>query len=335
MERRKLQQVGGGTYTVSVPKEWAEAQSLSAGSTIHLYPRGDGSLVVRTEETDGGALTETRVEMEGADPGVVRAELSGAHAAGFEAVTFEADDPFTGEQRRTIEAATRGLVGMEMTEEGETEITVRNLLDASEFSPRQSVVQLQFVALSALRRATTALSEADGDAVDRLAERAAEADRLCDVIARRFDRSLSSFAELDRLGCTRTELFDYYATADELVGVADRSVDVARMAASLSGSLPGDVAGEVRDLAETVPGVTEDAAAAALAEDRAAAHDVLDRCEEARATVERLDRRLSAGNSMADRPGDASALLRALDSLDRVLDGAGDVAAVAVRSARR
>ena len=165
MERRKLQQVGGGTYTVSVPKEWAEAQSLSTGSMIHIYPRTDGSLVVRTEETERGSLTETDVRIESDDSAAVKAEFSGAHAAGFDTVSVETSESFTEGERHAIEEATRGLIGMEVTEEGEAGITVRNLLDASEFSVRQSVVQLQFVALSALRRATTALVEDDGDAV--------------------------------------------------------------------------------------------------------------------------------------------------------------------------
>jgi len=332
MKRRKLQQVGGGTYTVSVPKEWAEAQSLDAGSTIHLYPRADGSLVVRTEETDGGSLTEARVEIGSDDPAVVRAELSGAHAAGFEAVTFESDEACTEDRRRAIEAATRGLVGMELTEDGETEITVRNLLDASEFSTRQSVVQLQFVALSALRRATTALAEAEGGAVDGLGERAGEADRLRDVISRRFDRSLSSFEELDRLGCTRTELFDYHTTAEELAGIVDRSVDLARAGASLSGPLPEAVAAEIEEATLLVQSVTEDAAAAALAVDRENAHDVLERCGTAREAIEGAERRVKAAFEDAD---DRAALLRALDSLARIVEAADAIATVAIRSARR
>lgn len=332
MERRKLQQVGGGTYTVSVPKEWAEDQSLDAGSTIHLYPRADGSLVVRTEETDGRSLTETCVEIGSDDPAVVRAELSGAHAAGFEAVTFESDEAFTEDQRRAIETATRGLVGMELTEDGETEITVRNLLDASEFSARQSVVQLQFVALSALRRATTALAEADGEAIEGLRERASEADRLRDVISRRFDRSLSSFEELDRLGCTRTELFDYHATAEELAGIVDRSVDLARGAASLSGSLPEAVAADITEVAGTVPSVTEDAAAVALDADSENVHDILERCGTVREAIAATEHRVDDSRKASD---DRAALLRALDSLSRIVEAADAITAVAMRRARR
>jgi len=328
MERRKLQQVGGGTYTVSVPKEWAEAQSLSTGSMIHIYPRTDGSLVVRTEETERGSLTETDVRIESDDFAAVKAEFSGAHAAGFDTVSVETSESFTEGERHAIEEATRGLIGMEVTEEGEAGITVRNLLDASEFSVRQSVVQLQFVALSALRRATTALVEDDGDAVEQLRERAAEADRLRDVIERRFYRSLSSFEELDRLGCTRTELFDYYATAEELAGIVERSVGLARAAASLSGPLPEAVGAEIEAASGTVRSGSEDAAAAALEADRENARDVLGNCENARGAIAAAERRVE--DAFEGSP-DRAALLRALDHLSRIVDAADAIAAVAIR----
>jgi phosphate uptake regulator len=335
MEQRKLQEVGGGTYTVSVPKEWAEAQSLSAGSTVHLDTHVDGSLLVRTERTDGDGATAARVEVDGRDAAAVRTELAGAHAAGFDTVTVEGAEPFTEDERHAVTEATRGLIGLETVEEGERSVTVRNLLDASEFSVRQSVVQLQFVALSALRRATSALVAGEADTVEQLRERAAEAERLWDVISRRFNRSLSSFEELDQLGLTRPELFDYHATADELGEIADGSVGVARMAASISGRLPADVAEAVRELSGTVLAVAEDAVTAALADDRAGAHDVLDRCDGVATEVDALDRRLSEGELMEDCPADRTALLRALDALARILGNVRDIAAVAVRSARR
>ena len=47
METRKIQQVGGGTYTVSIPAQWAKEHDIEATSTAYLYTYRDGSLVVR------------------------------------------------------------------------------------------------------------------------------------------------------------------------------------------------------------------------------------------------------------------------------------------------
>lgn len=41
VETRKVQVTGGSTYTVSIPKDWATENSVSAGSEVEFYPEGD------------------------------------------------------------------------------------------------------------------------------------------------------------------------------------------------------------------------------------------------------------------------------------------------------
>jgi predicted acyl esterase len=41
METRKVQVTGGSTYTVSLPKDWATENDVSAGSAVALYPEDD------------------------------------------------------------------------------------------------------------------------------------------------------------------------------------------------------------------------------------------------------------------------------------------------------
>ena len=62
METRKLQKIGGSTYSVSLPKEWATEHHLEAGMPIHLYPHTDGSLVLRSAAQDGGPLSAATVD---------------------------------------------------------------------------------------------------------------------------------------------------------------------------------------------------------------------------------------------------------------------------------
>ncbi|MDX1745320.1 MAG: AbrB/MazE/SpoVT family DNA-binding domain-containing protein, partial [Halobacteriales archaeon] len=41
METRKVQITGGATYTVSLPKDWARANGVEAGSAVAFYPDGE------------------------------------------------------------------------------------------------------------------------------------------------------------------------------------------------------------------------------------------------------------------------------------------------------
>lgn len=337
METRKLQRVGGGTYTVSIPKEWATTHGLEAGTAVNLYTHLDGSIVVRSHAKDGGNLAAVRIEVDGRGPDRVRRALRAAQAVGFESVTLVSDASFTAEERRAVNAMVRGLVGTEVVDERDDELTVRNLLNASDVSVRQSVVQLQFVALSIHRRATASLTEANDEAYDRLRERESEADRLFEMVSRHFTRALISLEEIDRLGTTRPELFDYYETARQLRAVAGEGVDIARATRRLSRPLPDGIADDVAAVADAARSVVEDASGAVLdGGDRDAVHRVLDARDETQARVDALDETLTdEWTDALDAAADAIAVARTLDSFVRTLDYGAAVADVALRARTR
>jgi len=338
MQTRKLQQVGGGTYTVSIPKQWANDHQLEAGMELCLTTHGDDSIVLRTAEKDVDELATATVAVDGDGPALVRRALRAAHAAGFETFTLEPAGAFTDDQRRTARSVARNLVGTELFAESAEEITVRHLLDATNVSVRQSVVQLQFTTLSVHRSATDALVDADSAAYERLRGRADEADRLFRMVARHLSRSLVSLAEVDRLGLSRPTLFDYYETARELEAVARQGVGLARAARRLPEPLPEPVAEKVREAAAAVRTVVDDATTAVLDdadEERTAV--ALDSHERAIAEVEAVTGALF---DEATAPFDGStaatvALARALDRLTRTADRGAAVADVAARAAVR
>lgn len=338
METRKLQRVGGGTYTVSIPKAWAVDNGLEAGAEVHLYAHADGSIVVRSSAKDGGELGRIALDVDGEDPALVTRALRAAHAAGYGTVTLRPRESFTDDQLRAARRTTRHLVGTEVVAEGPQEITLRNFLDASDVSIRQSVVQLQFVALSAHRRGTDAFVGGSGGDVERLRERADEADRLAEMVARHFGRSLVSMEEVDRLGVSRPRQSDYHATARELARVADLGVSLGRAAVGLSGPLPEPLTADVRGAADASRRVVDDAATAVLEGSGVdAATAVLDRYDEAVACVEALDRALFDDPSPAfdGTTAEARALTRALDDVARTAAVGGEIAEVALRAATR
>jgi phosphate uptake regulator len=355
MKTRKLQQVGGGTYTVSIPKEWADAHALEAGMELNLYAHSDGSIVVRTEERDGGDLSTVRIDVSGETPELVERALRAAHAVGFETVTLVPDGAFTPAQRRAARSVVRDLVGTDLLAERAEEITVQHLLDASTVSVRQSVVQLQFTALSVHREATAVALDGDGEVrADQIRERAAEAERLARMVHRHAARSLTSFEELDRLGVSRTDLFDYEATARALARVADEAVHTAEAAEGLSTPLPEPVAATVREAADDARTVVDEATTAVLdGPDAAAAHLALDRRDETVGTVTAATDALfdasatpfdgavvgatdgGRAQSHHESVATAAAAGRVLDAVRRTAACGGTVAEVALRAAVR
>lgn len=328
VQTRKLQKVGGSTYTVSVPKEWAREQDLEAGARIHLYAHGDGSLVVRSSERDGGDLASARIRIDGNRPEPVERTVKAAYAAGFEEIALVPATEFTRTQRRTASSLSRTLVGTEVVEATRDRIAVRNLLDSSDVSVRQSLLQLQFCALAMHRAATAAV--ATGASPEGVAARADEADRLFGMITRHFNRSLTDFAELDRLGVDRTTLFEYYLTARQLGRVADDAVEIGRVADRLGDAVPEETVAEIEPLADDARRVVEDASDAVLDGGGRAPHSVLDLRDETVADVRAVDRAL-----FERAPDDAYRLTRVLDGLATTAESGGRIGEIAVQSAVR
>jgi phosphate uptake regulator len=338
METRKLQTVGGGTYTVSIPKAWANENSLEAGTDVHLFTHSDGSIIIRSSERDSGNLARARVAVDGEDPELVKRALGSAHAIGFETVTVTPVHSFNDDQRRAARSLVGTLVGTEILVEQRDEITVQNLLDASDVSIRQSVVQLQFIVLSIHRMATAALLDGESGAYERIRERDDDVDRLSEMIARHFNRSLISLGEVDRLGLSRPEMFDYYDTARQLERIADTSVKLARLGEQLSTPLAEEVAAAVRRIADVSRQSIDDATTAVLkGNDVETANEAFDGRDETRAAIDELDRRLfdESTDDVGLPTKDARVLIRALDDLARTAECSGSIAAVAIRAAIR
>ncbi|MFB6304499.1 MAG: AbrB/MazE/SpoVT family DNA-binding domain-containing protein [Haloferacaceae archaeon] len=320
-EVRKLQQVGGGTYTVSIPKEWAVEHGMEAGSDVHLYPHADGSLVVRGSESDGDRLARTRLDVTGLCPAATERLLRTAFLVGYDEIVVEAAS-LTADQRRVVRRATRTLTGTEPVAEGEDRVVLRNLLDASEVSVSQSLVGMRSAVLAVYRTATAAV--AAGEAVDRerLGHRGDEVGRSFVTVARHLNRSFESLAELDHLGVDRATLFDYYCAARELREVAAHAVALADLAGRVE-----EPAADVGTVAEAARSAVDGATTAVVEGSRDGADEAFARRDAARERVDDLER------TLAERGGTHA--LRATDCLRLTVGAGGRIAEAALRRAVR
>lgn len=334
METRKLQKVGGSTYSVSLPKEWATDHHLEAGMPIHLYPHTDGSLVVRSAAQDGEPLGATTITLPSADADTVERVLRAAYTVGYDAITLVAPEgeELTADERRAARRLVRTMVGLSVVEETPDRITAENLLDASEVSIRQSVIQLQFTALSMHRAAVerVACDVDDGVATDSLDERDDEVDRLFWMLTRHVNRSLVDFEEMDALDVCRPELFDARLVARHLERVADHAVRIGSLAAHTDVVIDDGSLAELRSLADAARGVVETATTAALDRSAERAHEALDQRDRVVGDVLAIDQVL-----FERAPPDAYALSRVLASLARTAECGGNVARVALRASVR
>lgn len=316
-----MQQVGGGTYTVSIPISWAEEHGLEAGETAYLYTHRDGSLVVRWGDREERAFGGVDVELDDRAGAAAARTLDAAYGAGFDRITFHTT---AASQRESIAERARTLIGVDVTEESDSHVEVRWLLEADDLSIQQSVRQLRFVAASMHEAAMATVAGATAEA-EYIVDRTEETDRLRRLIERRFTRALVSFEELDRLGASRPRLFAGYRTARELDRVAAEAAGIARAVDRLGPAESSELVEEIRaagvDAREAVEAATD---AVTDGGSTATVHELRDR---AGATAEST-RELHGAVAAADPP-DAVLLTRVLDGVRRTVGHARAIGAIA------
>ncbi|RDI72394.1 phosphate signaling complex PhoU family protein [Halopelagius longus] len=328
VETRKVQVTGGSTFTVSIPKDWATANGISAGSEVEFYPEGDSLfLTPRTEEErTEGTLDITNLESDE----LMRAVMT-MYVSGFDIIGLESGR-ITTDQRRTIREATQSLVGLEVLEETRDRVVIRDLLDSSELSIHNAVTRMRLIALSMLEDAIEALTELDQDMALDVIQRDDDVDRLWMVVSRIFRATLRTPKAAEELGLPREVCFDYQSAARQLERVADHATKIAHLTLEIQEPVPDDVADALRELYTEATRVVDDGMDALFTEESSEATRL---ANEARESVQAIDERARAIDELLRELDPARAQLLGLivDSVSRSADYGGNIAETALQKA--
>ncbi|WP_229110028.1 phosphate uptake regulator PhoU [Halapricum desulfuricans] len=329
METRKVQVTGGSTYTVSLPKEWATDNDVSAGSIVEFHSEKDLLLLSPKDDVDRteGTLDITGLEE---DHDLTRAVMT-MYVSGFDIITLEAQR-ITAAQRRVIRDATQGLVGLEVIEETGERVVLQDLLDSSELSVHNAITRMRLVSLTMLSDAVEALVENDDELADDVMERDDDVDRLWYMVSRVFRTVLRNPTAANDIGFPRETVFDYQSAARQLERIADHATKIARIAGEV-----GDVTDEEADallgLKEGAIEVPKLAMDAVFEDDPDEATRM---ANEARAMVREVDDRSREVDNLIreqDDPQSAQLLGLVVDSLSRTADYGSNIAESALQKA--
>ena len=328
METRKVQVTGGSTYTVSIPKTWANDNDVSAGSTVEFYPEGDSLFMtpVGGDDQTEGTLDITNLE----DTQLVRAVMT-MYVSGFDVIVLESGR-ITNDQRGLIREATQSLVGLEVLEETKDEIVIRDLLDSSELSIHNAVTRMRLIAASMLEDALLALRDLDRDLAHDVIQRDDDVDRLWMVVSRIFRATLRTPKASEELGLPREVCFDYHSSARQLERIGDHATKIAHLTLEIDQEVSEDVLTAIEELHEEVVTVIDGGMDALFTDDSdeatQLANDVRKQVREIDQTARGIDELLRELD-----PAHAQLVGLIVDSVSRTADYGGNIAETALQKA--
>ena len=316
---RKVQVTGGSTYTVSIPKTWADTRGIGSGSSEYMYPVDDRLIVA--QPNGSSSSRQARINIETAGQEKLGGQIEAAYAAGSDEILIESDTTFSTSERRAASQAITSLVGMEIATETEHELTAKTLLDSTEVSLDGTINQIRGIALSMHENAVKAvLGDDEGMDPEHIISRDDEVDRLFALVSRQFYRILTDIREVSQLKEDRRTAFTQFRTARQLERIADHAERIADVAVKQTEPLDPEIGSEFETLATEARRVVRTALDGNAGEAILRRDDVVERLDD-------LDRRLydSEGKSVYLHG-------RMLESIRRTAEYGGNIAEITTLS---
>jgi phosphate uptake regulator len=274
MELRKIQRTRGGTFFVTIPKEWALKNSINRGSIVSTSVTPDGRLVIDSQYD----LEPTPQTIVVRPTPYLGREIIGKYLLGYDIIRIEAKDRITIEQREIIKETSSRLIGLEIIEEDYTKVAMQCLLEPSALPPEKVLRREHLIASGMYGDALTALVEGDVQLAKGVIARDNEADRLYFLLVRILRTVIQNPGLNEKLEIFPIDCLDYRLAASLVESVGDLSSQIADYVVRLNGKkLNTEVLEPLTKLNKTVHESYKDAIAAFLSRSISIAASVRDR----------------------------------------------------------
>jgi phosphate uptake regulator len=224
METRKVQVTGKSTYVVSLPKKWVNSIQIKNGDSVAMIPLPDGTMLInpklRQSEKD---LSKKVVPVDSGDTEQLIRKFIGAYLAGYNVIEFRLSGPGSKEVRQAIHGLSHRVIGPQLIEETGNTMTMRDLLDSSDFSLLKGVRRMYMITRDMHLGAVNLLRVQNLETANEIRLRDQEVDKLYWMIAKQYNLIVKDVFFADKMAMQPLEAQGYLLVARTLERIADHS----------------------------------------------------------------------------------------------------------------
>jgi len=317
MELRKIQRTRGGTFFVTLPKDWALKNGINRGSVVSTSVTPNGRLVIDPRYNLEPTLKTVTVR----PSAHLSREIIGKYLLGYDIIRVEAKGTITVEQRKIVKETSSRLVGLEIIEEDYTKIVMQSLLEPSALPPEKILRREHLIASGMYRDAVTALIEGEVQLAKNVIARDNEVDRLYFLLVRILRTVIQNPSLSEKLEVYPIDCLDHRLVASLVESVGDHSSQIAEYAVRLEGlKLNEEISQSLSNLHDVVYESYRDAVTAFLSRNISIADSVRDKKD----MVEEMYRNVeSASNTLSIEI--AQNLISVISLITRIYDYSVDI----------
>jgi phosphate uptake regulator len=220
-------EMGGGTFLVSLPKEWAKKNGITKGSLLGLEEVSPRKIIIGPVENTRKEVREAVIGYTQANVDEIVNDLTGKYLLGYDIIRIESRSLIERHGRAKLKEAARRLIGLEIVDEDSKKITFQFLLEERGLEPEKLVRRMAKITEGMLRDIMDGCSTLDTSLFQAVGERDDELDRLYFLLVRTLRSASVRPDVLESYGLTITELLDYRVLASYLENIGDASNNLA------------------------------------------------------------------------------------------------------------
>ncbi len=320
-EFRKLQESKGGSYLITLPKDWVSSQRLGEEKTVRITEMDTGSLIIEPREPTDRPL---EVEIELGER--IESHIIERYLLGYDIIKIKSPTKISPRDRQRIKGMARRLIGLEIVEEAPEHMTLQCLLSPSALPVKSLIKRAYDVAAQMHEDVVSALTHNDAELARNVIERDEEVDRLYLLAVRQLRGAVREPSLAGKIGLSVVECLDYRTISSFIETIGDLAVGIAReiLEREKEVAFKGRVLTELVQYSELIHDLHQKAMKALLTQDRTQAEKVIisrEGLEVKRRTVSTV----IAGESGAR---EISSLIRILLQLESMGTAAVDIASI-------
>jgi len=201
LEIRKLQKIKGGSFTLSLPKQWVEEHRLKSGEQMAVHEEEDGAL--RIFPMGAGVEKPLEVTLSLGDFPSLRALeycVATYYIQGSSRINIISKKIMSAEQKKRLKQLRTELPGVEVAEEEANRLSFQVLIEPTAFSMESLIERTSSFSLKLQQDALKSLVEWNPALAKEVQERGGEAQRHYRVMIRQVALASLNRTIADKIG---------------------------------------------------------------------------------------------------------------------------------------
>ncbi len=232
---RKIQLIGGSTYTVSLPKEWVRSIKLKPGDYVSVISQPDDTILISPRGSRFKRKNEATIEVDTAlqRDSLIR-EIIGFYLAGYNVIRVSFEKPPKTSVKAIKDELRKRLIGVEAVSESSKELMIQALVGVEQLPVKTALKKMVDIVASMVDESIIALRKCDESLAREIAERDDEADRFYFYVVRQLKRAVVERSFLDEIGLKHPrECLGYRIIMKSIERAADHASRIASRVAEV------------------------------------------------------------------------------------------------------